>query len=41
MRLIGVIDVLGEENSAKINQVARAKTVVEVIHGSEIQIRKF
>ncbi len=40
-RSIGVTDVLGEENSAKINQVARAKTVVEVIHGSEIQIRKF
>jgi pilus assembly protein CpaB len=40
-RSISVADVLGHEDSAKINKVARAKTVVEVISGSDIQIRKF
>ncbi len=41
-RSITVADVFGEEHSATINQVAvPTKTVVEVIHGSEVRIKKF
>jgi pilus assembly protein CpaB len=41
-RSITVADIFGEEHSAKINKVAvPTKTVVEVIHGSEVRIKKF
>jgi pilus assembly protein CpaB len=40
---ISVADVFGDQRSAEINNMAvgPAKTVVELIHGSEIQIKKF
>ena len=36
-----VTDVLAQQGSTKINPAAPAKTVVEIIHGSEVHFKSF